>query len=149
MKYLKHKLLGNASALRACLCCFTDGGHLQLPGNPGDEHLSRAPGTRAAHRVLFFISCFPKLSQVPCVEMCHRPPAGRHRHGQDHLLSAAADTGSAGSHGQPHQLRPVSSLQQLHLRVSMVAQPPTPPPRSRSYPPASSFGFAVVPSPRS
>lgn len=134
VKYLEKELLSNASALQACLCCLTDGGHLQLPGNPGDEHLSRAPGTRAACRVLFiFISFFSDLSQVPYVEMCRRPPAGCHRHGQDHLLSAAADAGSAGSHGQPHQLRPVSSLQQLHLRVSIVAQPPVsaPTPRPR------------------
>ena len=53
---------------------------------------------------------FDKLS-CPCT--------GCHRHRQDHLLAETTDPGPAGSHGQPHQLRPLPSLQQLHLCVSI------------------------------
>lgn len=117
----------------------------------------RAMNTYPEHQVtppLALSSCpAPSFRPLPsaCVEMCCHPPAGCHRHGQDHLLAAAADAGAAGSHGQPHQLRPVSSLQQLHLRVSINAQPPSSPlpPPSPLLPPASSFSFGVVPSPRS
>lgn len=51
------------------------------------------------------------------------PSAGCHRYRQDHLFAEATDTGAAGSHGQPHQLRPLSGLQQLHLCVSTSEQP--------------------------
>lgn len=93
----------------------------------------RAMNTYPEHQVtppLALSSCpAPSVRPLPSasVEMCCRPPAGCHRHGQDHLLAAAADAGAAGSHGQPHQLRPVSSLQQLHLRVSIIGQPPSSP----------------------
>lgn len=52
-----------------------------------------------------------------------RARAGCHRHGQDHLLAPPADSGPAGPHGRPHQLRALSGLQQLHLRVSVSQQP--------------------------
>lgn len=108
----------------------------------------RAMNTYPEHQVtlkfiLFVFLLFETLiaSQSACVEVSC-PHTGCYRHRQDHLLAATADTGPAGSHGQPHQLRPVSSLQQLHLRVSIT---------ERSHPKHgnSSFSFGVVRSPRS
>lgn len=63
----------------------------------------------------------PLLINCFCVCVCVY--TGRHRHRQDHLLAATADPGPAGSHGWPHQLRPLTSLQQLHLCVSFSEHP--------------------------
>lgn len=95
----------------ACFVLPPGGGHLQLPGNPSDEHLPGAPGNRPGLGPPLFRPDASSLTNS-------RARAGRHRHGQDHLLVPVADPGPAGSHGRPHQLRALSGLQQLHLRVS-------------------------------
>lgn len=92
------------------------GGHLQLPGNPSDEHL---PGTPGKARASLLSLCCPDVSSLTD----SRARAGRHGHGQDHLLVPTADSGPAGPHGRPHQLRALSYLQQLHLCVSVSQQP--------------------------
>lgn len=92
------------------------GGHLQLPGNPSDEHLLGAPGKA---RGSLPSPCCPDVSSLTTSRAC----AGRHRHRQDHLLTPTADSGPAGPHGRPHQLRALSRLQQLHLCVSVSQQP--------------------------
>lgn len=82
----------------------------------------RAMNTYPEHQVrtLFFHHLLP-ASGLKCYNRKNSClyATGCHRHRQDHLLSEAADPGPAGSRGQPHQLRPLPSLQQLHLRVSI------------------------------
>lgn len=88
----------------------------------------RAMNTYPEHQVMrlrwFFFSlllgsslCSIIFNKLSC------PCTGCHRHRQDHLLAETTDPGPAGSHGQPHQLRPLPSLQQLHLRVSISEHP--------------------------
>lgn len=97
---------------------FSVGGHLQLLGNQSNEHLPRTPGNplkfswfpAAWTFIAVWSIAFKKLS---------RPYTGCHWYRQDHLLAEATDPGPTGSHGQPHQLRPLPSLQQLHLCVSI------------------------------
>lgn len=86
----------------------------------------RAMNTYPEHQVKlevnFFCCCLDLHSCRKC--LCTVVSiAGRHRYRQDHLLIAPADTGPVGSHGRPHQLRSLSSLQQLHLCVSISEQP--------------------------
>lgn len=100
-------------------CFFSDGGHLQLLGNPSNEHLSRTPGDtlKLTAFLLFHSSIKYCIEKLPC------PYTGCYRYRQDYILAETTVPGPAGSHGQPHQLRPLPSLQQLHLRVSISEHP--------------------------
>lgn len=69
--------------------------------------------TYPEHQVTTFVLALCSVSAVyiVTVENLSCPfTTGCHRYRQDYLLTETADPGPAGSHGQPHKLRPLPSV---------------------------------------